>query len=261
MRKGPPLSPPGGLPAAVEGVRERRRICRPEKPRERGKSRFWPWHAIGAGRARPAGRRKDFFTIRRNSSTGLTEIKSSYRRRVLIMDNLEWLHKRMRSQLSGSPRLERAADAISEFPSHASEPPARRGRTALDLVDQAAELVRNIEGHAHDIESRARMLAEDAIKKLESAEKQIQLLEQKQAAAEAYIHDIKAKFEEAREALANERARVQATENLLPQLEMRARTAEARAEECEGALARIETAIRTKILKEESSARRRAHAA
>lgn len=131
----------------------------------------------------------------------------------------------------------------------------------MDLIDQAAELVRSIERQAHDIEIRARTLTEDAIKRLQSAEKQIQSLMEMQAGAEAYINELKIKLEEAGEALARERARVEAVENRLPQLEMRARMGWARAEVCENALAQIEDAIRSKILKEESSPRKRANAA
>jgi DNA repair exonuclease SbcCD ATPase subunit len=176
------------------------------------------------------------------------------------MDNLEFLHKRIRSQVSGSARLERA-EAVSEFPTRAPGAVNPPGRMALDLIDQAAELVRCIEDQAHDIENRARTLAEDAVKRLQSAEKQIQSLKEKQAAAEAYIHEVRIKLEQAGEALAREQARVRAIENRVPQLEMRARMAEARADEYEEALSRIETAIRGKILKDESSARKRANAA
>ncbi|MGH6672648.1 MAG: hypothetical protein ACRECV_11850 [Xanthobacteraceae bacterium] len=169
------------------------------------------------------------------------------------MDNLEWLHKRMRNQFSGPTPIERAAEGLSGFPRRPATAIPPRGRTALDLVEQAAELVRSIEDNATDIETRARSLAEDAIKRLQASEKQIQALEEKHAAAEAHINDVNARLQEAGEAFEKERARVQAAEDLLPRLEMRARAAEARAEECENALSRIEFAIRTKILKEGSS--------
>lgn len=175
------------------------------------------------------------------------------------MDNLEWLHKHMRNELSDPTPIERAADSIAGFKRPSKFAPTR-ARTALDLVERAAELVRSIEDNASDIQSRARGLAEDAIKRLQSAENQIKVLEEKQAAAEAHINEVNARLHEAEGALKRERARVQAAEDLLPRLEMRAKAAESRAEECENALARIEFAIRSKILKEGLSARRAAAA-
>lgn len=175
------------------------------------------------------------------------------------MDNLEWLHKRMRSHLSGSSPGEGADDG--PLPGRPFAPAVKRGRAALDLVDQAADLVRSIEDHAYDSESRARGLAEDAVKRLQASEKEIQRLEKKQAAAEACIEDIRTKLQQTADALERERERVRAAENLLPQLEMRARAAEARAAECENALSRIENAIRTKLLRDGSSTHKRANAA
>ena len=62
-------------------------------------------------------------------------------------------------------------------------------------------------------------------------------------------------------ALKEEKARVEAAESRLPQMEERARTAEAKAEHCEQTLSQIEQAIRTKLLKEGSSTHHRAAAA
>lgn len=177
------------------------------------------------------------------------------------MDKLEYLHKRGRSQLPGSPRLLRAAESVAEFPRRASGPVSAPGRMALDLVDQAAQLVRSIEGQARETENRAKTLAEDAIKGIQAADKQIHSLKGMQIAAEAYIKELKAKLAEVQEALVSERARAQADESRMLQLETRARMAEARAEECEGALSQIVDAIRAKILRQQSLAGKRANAA
>jgi chromosome segregation ATPase len=134
----------------------------------------------------------------------------------------------------------------------------RAGTTALDLVEQAADLFRNVEEQAQQFESQARALAEGAIQKLHLAEDTIGVLRDEQAAAEARIAQLQDELEELREALKRELARAEAAENRLPQLEMRARTAERRAEECENTLARIEEAIRTKLLREGRSAHQKA---
>jgi chromosome segregation ATPase len=165
------------------------------------------------------------------------------------MDNLEWLHKHMRDHLATSARTE-PDYRILNFPNVTSGTTKRDGGAALDLVYQAAEMVRNIETRANEFESRARGLAEEATEKLQLAERHIQDLEAQQGAAETCIQQAHLKLQEAGEALKRERARVQAAETRLPELEMRARNAEARAQECESALSRIEDAIRTQILRQ-----------
>jgi chromosome segregation ATPase len=163
------------------------------------------------------------------------------------MDNLDWLNKHMRDHLSNSVQIE-PGDKVFNFPGVATTTTNGDGGTALDLVYQAAEMVRSIENRANEFETRARGLAEEATEKLKLAERHIHDLETQQRAAETCIQQAHLKLQEAGEALKRERARVQAAENRLPQLEMRARSAEARAQECENALSRIEDAIRTQIL-------------
>lgn len=170
------------------------------------------------------------------------------------MDNLQWLNKHMRDHLSNSARIG-LDDRVLSFPGVPSattnkDGEAKDGEIALDLVYQAAEMVRSIENRANEFESRARGLAEEATEKLKLAERHIHDLEAQQRAAETCIQQAHIKLQEAGEALKRERARVQAAENRLPQLEMRARSAEARAQECEHALARIEDAIRSQILRQ-----------
>ena len=174
------------------------------------------------------------------------------------MENLAWLHKHMRGHLSEAfPGSHTNGDADGGTPTS----PRKDGRGALELVEQAAEQFRKIEDQAHEFGNRARALAEGAIQKLQLAEDTIQALRDDKVAAEASIAQLHDEVRALGEALKRERARVQAAENRLPQLEMRARTAEARAQECDNTLSRIEEAIRTKLLREGSSANRRAAAA
>lgn len=195
-------------------------------------------------------RGKGLFTIQPNNVVRLKAILVISKTEESTMDNLEWLHKHMRDHLADSARTEPDYRVLN-FP---NVPPAvttnRDGGVALDLVYQAAEMVRSIETRANEFESRARGLAEEATGKLKLAEKHIHDLEARQTAAETCIQQAHLKLQEAGEALKRERARVQAAENRLPQLEMRARSAEARAQECEIALSRIEDAIRTQILRQ-----------
>ena len=176
------------------------------------------------------------------------------------MENLAWLHKHMRSHLSEAA-TGRHANTDADRANRVPAPPVKDGTVVLELVEQAADLFRRIEGQAQEFETRARALAEGAIQKLQLAEDTIQALRDDKVAAEARIAQLHDEVRELGEALKRERARVEAAENRLPQLEMRARTAEVRAEECETTLSRIEQAIRTKLLREASSARHRAVAA
>jgi chromosome segregation ATPase len=163
----------------------------------------------------------------------------------------------MRSHLSEAPRgghTDSDADAgISIAP--------KDGTVALELVEQAADLFRKIEGQAQEFETRARTLAEGAIQKLQLAEDTIQALRNDKVATEARIAELHDDVRELGESLRRERARVAAAENRLSELEMRARTAEAKAEECENTMSHIEEAIRTKLLREGSSTSHRAAAA
>jgi len=164
------------------------------------------------------------------------------------MDNLEWLHKHGRTQLPYSSPTDRNDPMLSSNAPPGNE--GKVGRIALDLVYHAAEVVKSIEDRASDVETRARTLADEATERLKLAEKHIQELEAKQRAADAYISEANVKLQEAAEALKTERARVIAAERQLPVLEMRVKTAESRARECENAIARVEDAIRARILRQ-----------
>ena len=146
------------------------------------------------------------------------------------MDNLEWLHKHGRTQVSSSVPIDQIDQVLTS-----SAPPAtdsKVGRVALDLVYHAAEVVKSIEDHANELETRARTLAGEATERLKLTEKHIQELEAKQQAANACTSETHIKLQEAAEALKAEQARVIPAEKQLRQLEMDARTAETHARAC-----------------------------
>lgn len=169
------------------------------------------------------------------------------------MENLERLHERTRSRLSGVPQRDPSATTWNFSGVYDNAAATRHGRATLDLVYQAAEVLRDLEARANEFENHARDLAEKAYAKLKAAEARIQELEVQQRTAESCLNSARDKLHEAAEALRRERARVAAAENRLPELEMRARSAEARAEECERTMASIEDAIRIEILKQRPS--------
>jgi chromosome segregation ATPase len=161
------------------------------------------------------------------------------------MDNLAWLRERT-PDLAPFERSKRVV-RVSNPPQTAG---GRDGESALSLVQQAAEVIRGIEDRASEAEKYARGVAEKAVARLQIAEERIRELEVQRGADAACINDARIKIQEAAELLRRERARVEAAENQLHKLEIRAQTAEAHAEECESALARIESAIRTQLLRQ-----------
>jgi chromosome segregation ATPase len=169
------------------------------------------------------------------------------------MEDLEWLQSHMREQISSWTTSEQS-ETVLNFPRRGFANVARKGRNTLNLVYQAAEVIRNIEDRAKELQARTQDLTEEAIEKLQLAETQIEDLESRQLAVEACINKAQDHLQLATEALKKERARAIAAEKQVAQLEMRARTAEARAKECEDVLARVEEAIRTEILQPRSRA-------
>lgn len=176
------------------------------------------------------------------------------------MDDLAWLRENLRNNISRSAPIARS-ERVLRFPNTVRSAVTKDGEAALDLVYQVAEVIRGIEVRANETEKDARDLAERAIEKLQLAEKRIQELEADRRADEACINEARAKIQEAGEALRLERLRVEAAETQLCQLELRARSAEARADESENALARIEVAIRSQILGQRRSTSNKSTAA
>jgi chromosome segregation ATPase len=142
--------------------------------------------------------------------------------------------------------LDRLYDRPTEQPSSTSGvtetvvhfPGTTKGYGAvLDLVNKAAEVIKDIENQASEAK-RTSSLAEKRIAELEA---EVQL-------AQKCIREARHKLKESDEAAKGDRARLEAAERKLCELERRARTAEANAKENANALARIEEAIRTKLL-------------
>jgi membrane protein involved in colicin uptake len=111
----------------------------------------------------------------------------------------------------------------------------------LDLVYQAAEVVKGIENQATEAEKVF-------YQKLQVAQKRIEELETDNRTFELCISEACTKLKESDEVARAEKARLQAAERKMCELEMRARTAEAQAKENANAVVRIEEAIRTQLL-------------
>jgi chromosome segregation ATPase len=146
-----------------------------------------------------------------------------------------------------------STERVLRFP---SSPPSttQNGKVAVDLVYQAAELVRDIENRSNETTKHAQSLAERAVEKLRDAEERIQELEAERRATQDYISEANVMVREAAEAVKRERSRVKAAEEQLRELELRTRDAEARAKESENAVVQVESAIRIHLLGQRRSA-------
>ena len=113
--------------------------------------------------------------------------------------------------------------------------------TALNLVQQAAELFEGIENQARETEARAQSLCKSALERLELAEKRIETVERERREAISKLRDASKALEEAQ-------SRIIAVEDRLTAAEFRAQAAETDAREAKQALALVEEAIRSRLL-------------
>jgi hypothetical protein len=122
------------------------------------------------------------------------------------------------------------------------------GVVALDLVHQAAELVKSAEDHANEIQNCAQSLAARAVEELKFFEARAQASESRRSVAEAAVSEANDRAQEAEDMLEHAQARTAALETQITTPVRRANAAEMRASEAENTLRRVEDAIRTEIL-------------
>jgi chromosome segregation ATPase len=164
------------------------------------------------------------------------------------MENrMAWLRDHMKSHVANSLSIE-PTEKVLHFPNAFESAANAQRETALDLVNQAAEVVMSIETQAAEIEIRARNLARDACEKLQLAESHIQSLEAARRTAEQGMHEANVRAQEAEQAFKEAQSRAAAAEAELCAMERRVKAAETRADETQQTLNRVENAIRTKLL-------------
>jgi exonuclease VII large subunit len=179
-----------------------------------------------------------------------------------------WLRDHMRDHITNQSALDSPENILSfqRFPNSKMNP----GAAALDVVYQAAELIRDVDNYAAERHARAETLARQAIEKLKIAHDCVQSAESRRLAAEAGIkefsdrleNELGVRLQEVEKVVEHTTSRIAAAEAQLSAAEQRARIAEARAAEAENALRRIEEAIRIQIVeKMPVNARRTAMAA
>jgi chromosome segregation ATPase len=172
-----------------------------------------------------------------------------------------WLREHMRDHIGNHSALDSAENVLSlRRPPNSETSP---GAAVLNLIYQAADLIRDVDDYAAERQARAETLAKQAIEKVEIAEARVQSAESGRLAAEAETKEFSDRLQEVEKVMEQTASCIAATEAQLSAAEQRARTAEMRADEAEDALKRIEEAIRTQILEKRfgDSSRRAATAA
>ena len=125
-------------------------------------------------------------------------------------------------------------------------PPAPdKGATALDLVNQAAEVFRSMEKQACETEARAQSLCTGALERLRLAEVRAEAAERAQR---ELIITAERKLQHACRALEQAQSCIEAQKDKLTAIEVRAEVAEAEARHVKEALALVEEAIRRRLL-------------
>ena len=179
-----------------------------------------------------------------------------------------WLREHMRDHIANHGALDSAENVLNFQSSPNSK--MNPGAAALDVVYQAAELIRDVDNYAAERHARAETLARQAIEKLKIAHDCVQSAESRRLAAETGIrefserleNELSVRLQEVEKVVEQTASRIAAAEAQLSAAEQRARIAEARAAEAENALRRIEEAIRIQIVeKMPGNARRTAMAA
>jgi hypothetical protein len=185
-----------------------------------------------------------FFTIR-TAKSNLLAIWQFFLRKAGEPNELApGTHARTRHE-RGFGRL---AGEYLKFPGGTAAPSRDAGSAALDLLSQTAGMIRAIQDHADESETRARALAERAIEKLHLAEVRVQSAEAARGAAEETLSQLRARLEEAERELTQTQSRNAAAEIQLTNAEQRVKAAEARAISAEKAVNQIENAIRTQLV-------------
>jgi chromosome segregation ATPase len=141
-----------------------------------------------------------------------------------------------------------ARQNVANFPGVAAAVSRSGPSSALDLVSEAAGVIRGIQERAAESEARAKALAESALEKLQVAVSRIQSVEAARGSAQETISRLSAKLQEAEQELTRTQSRVAATERRLADAERQIQVAETRAVNAEKAVSQIEDAIRTQLV-------------
>ena len=131
---------------------------------------------------------------------------------------------------------------VLSFPPSA---PKDYGTTALNLVQQAAEIFSGMENHARETEARAQSLCKSLAEKLQLAETQRDASER---ARREIVNELNHKIQDVTRALQQAEARITAAEERAIAAQFRAQAAENQLYKANRELAAVEDAIRKRLL-------------
>jgi hypothetical protein len=174
-----------------------------------------------------------------------------------MANNTTWLREHMRNQLTDSA-IE-PEEKVLRFPNPSRT--AREEEIALDLVYEAAEVMRTIEVEAARVEARTRDLVQGAVEKLQLAESRIQSLDAARRTAEKCMREANERAQQAEKGIKEAQTLLAAAKAELYAMELRVKAAETRADETKETLIRVENAIRTQLLDKRRAALNRSTAA
>ncbi len=119
------------------------------------------------------------------------------------------------------------------------------GETALDLVNQAAELFDSMENHARETEAHAQSLCKSLAEKLLLSERQKDAAERTRLET---ITELNRRLQDVTKALKHAQARIESAEDYATAAEFRAQAAENQLFKANRELAAVEEAIRKRLL-------------
>jgi chromosome segregation ATPase len=157
----------------------------------------------------------------------------------------EWIRHQSDIGESSSPEL---SDDVLSFRRDPANLSKERDAAAIEMVYQAASLIKEIEHRAADTDMRAQALVACAFEKLELAERRMYAADEELHTIQASIDEANLRLHEIEGALGDAESCIVSTEANLAAAEQRADAAEMRADEARAALVRIENAIRTHLL-------------
>jgi membrane protein involved in colicin uptake len=168
------------------------------------------------------------------------------------MDNLDRVYGEPSEYVSGKPHPIRPHERVVRRFGSTPTADMRAGDGAvIDLIFQASEMIKGIENQAAEAEKRS-------YQQLQLERRRVEELEVELRNAQHLISEARTKLMETDEFARAERARLEAAERRMAELETRATAAEANAKENATAVVRIEEAIRTQLLAKRQPARRSA---
>ena len=159
---------------------------------------------------------------------------------------MNWLREHMRDHVGSSAAMELTRNVLKFTPGDPKS--GNEASVALDLVAEAADVIKGIERRATESEVRAKTLAESAIEKLHLADSRIQASEEARRAAEENLAKVSARLQEAEKELAQTKSWLATADSQLANANQRAKSIEIRAINAERAVKDVEHAIRTQLV-------------